>query len=191
MTDGMPEWKPQQSLPEWIAGRIGTLLDHYFQPNDPTQVTKAQMMDWIRVLRDMPQQAISASCDGYLRDQPRRRPTPGDIYNRCNTWLYAKGHVQRPRLGPLPAANALPPPERNDEDRKRAVEILARAGFTAERKRMVDRNPTARTVEDLPQEAKRPMHWSETAAPDDIRWEQLRKSRAASLIPPISKKEAS
>lgn len=186
MSDGTHEWKPQPSSPEWIAGRIGTLLDHYFQPNDPSQVTKAQMMDWIKVLRGLPQQAISASCDGYLRDQPRRRPTPGEIYNRANSWLYATGKVQRPRIGA-----ALPKPERAPPDKQRAAEILERAGFTPDHFRAVQKSPMARDRSELTDEGpKRTPHWTETAAPDDPRLKALAEARAQNKLMTQARRDA-
>jgi hypothetical protein len=182
MTNGPPEWMPQPSSPEWIAGRIGTLLDHYFQPDDPAEVSRAQMMDWIRILSTVPQQAISASCEDYLRDQPRKRPTPGEIYNRSNAWLLSKGYAKRPRLGPVD--RALPPPERTDADRERAGEILDRAGFTAKRFRAVSARPLAGNAAELDEVTgpRRVPHWTETVAPEDPRFAELRASRAQNKL---------
>lgn len=91
----------QQS--EWVAGRIQTLLSHYYQPDNPADVTMEALTDWVAMLSGMTQAAISHACDSYLRDQPRRRPTPGDIYAR------AKAHDEQTRRkaaagGPLSAA---------------------------------------------------------------------------------------
>ena len=70
--------------PQWIAGRALTLLSHYYQPDTPAEVTEAAIGDWVRALEGQTQDAIERACRGYLRDQPRRRPTPGDIRSRCN-----------------------------------------------------------------------------------------------------------
>ena len=35
--------------------------------------------DWVEILAGMPQQALQQACVQYLRDEPRRRPTPGAI----------------------------------------------------------------------------------------------------------------
>lgn len=85
MNDGTPVSLPQNASPQWIASRIGTLLDHYYQPGQTPEATEAAMVDWIRLLSGLPKSSISAACDGYLRDQPRRRPTPGDIANRAKS----------------------------------------------------------------------------------------------------------
>lgn len=39
-------------------------------------------MDWIKALSCFSQQQISAACDQYIRDEPKRRPTPADIRER-------------------------------------------------------------------------------------------------------------
>ena len=64
---------------EWIAGRVMTLLSHYFQPDNPAEVQEAAIDDWIETLAPFSQIAIELACKKYIRDQPRRRPTPGDI----------------------------------------------------------------------------------------------------------------
>ena len=63
-----------------------------------------------------------------------------------------------------------------------AAEIMESAGFNAKRLNAVRSAPMARTMGEAEQrmEAARVPHWSETAAPDDPRWEILRKSRIAS-----------
>lgn len=69
----------------WIAGRVQVLLSHYFQPDNPADVTEMALHDWVRALMPFSQRSIERACDGYLRDQPRRRPTPGDIRARAGT----------------------------------------------------------------------------------------------------------
>lgn len=97
---------PQRCAPQsgssanaaWIAGRIETLLSHYFQPDQPLAVTEAAMTDWLSALDGMPRPAIEHACSGYLRDQPRRRPTPGDIRQRAGSWRPASGGNSRDGL---------------------------------------------------------------------------------------------
>lgn len=64
---------------EWLAGRIKVLLSHYFQPDNPQDVQEAAIDDWIEALSPFSQPAIDNACRRYLHNQPRRRPTPGDI----------------------------------------------------------------------------------------------------------------
>ena len=63
----------------WIAGRVQVLLSHYFQPDNPQDVQEAALGDWIEALAEFDQSAIDRACAAYIRSQPRRRPTPGDI----------------------------------------------------------------------------------------------------------------
>lgn len=66
----------------WISGRIETLLSHYFQPDNPAEVVEAALDDWIEALAPFSREAIDAACRRYIIDQPRRRPTPGDIRSK-------------------------------------------------------------------------------------------------------------
>lgn len=62
-----------------------TLLSHYFQPDNPADVQDAALLDWVRELDGCSQPAIDAACRSYLREEPRRRPTPGDILARSQS----------------------------------------------------------------------------------------------------------
>ena len=83
MDQNVPSVLPPCATKEWIAGRVEVLLSHYFQPDNPVDVQDAAIADWIRALDGFSQQAISRACDSYIRDQPRRRPSPGDILARA------------------------------------------------------------------------------------------------------------
>lgn len=50
------------------------------------EVQEAALGDWVEVLARFSRQSIESACGSYLRDQPRRRPTPGDILRRCNAY---------------------------------------------------------------------------------------------------------
>ena len=67
----------------WIAGRVLTLLKHYYSPETSPELQDAMIDDWVEMLTPFSQAAIERACHGYMRDQPRRRPTPGDIRSRC------------------------------------------------------------------------------------------------------------
>jgi len=58
-------------------------LSHYFQPDTPQAIEDAALKDWAKLLGRFPEAAIRDACESYLRDQPRRRPTPGDIVRRA------------------------------------------------------------------------------------------------------------
>lgn len=65
--------------PKWIAGRIETLLSHYFRPATDERIEEAAMIDWIEALSGFSQDQIGSACSQYLRQEPKRRPTPADI----------------------------------------------------------------------------------------------------------------
>lgn len=65
---------------DWIGGRIITLLSHYWREDDPVELTAAIGADWADVLEGLPQKYIQLACIQYQRDEPRRKPTPGAIY---------------------------------------------------------------------------------------------------------------
>lgn len=67
------------ALPKWIAGRIETLLSHYFRPVTDERIEEAAMIDWIKALSGFSQEQIASACDQYLRQEPKRRPVPADI----------------------------------------------------------------------------------------------------------------
>lgn len=64
---------------EWISGRIATLMVHYFVADMPVALAGAVLHDWVDILGDLPQHAIAEACRKWLRLEPRKRPTPGDI----------------------------------------------------------------------------------------------------------------
>jgi len=69
---------------------VKTLLSHYFQPSEANDLRDAALKDWVSDLLPFSQQAIRNACDSYRRDQPRRRPTPGDIRQRCVAYSDAR-----------------------------------------------------------------------------------------------------
>jgi hypothetical protein len=56
---------------------------HYFQPETPSELAEAAIDDWIEALLPYSQQNIQDACRAHLWDEPRRRPTPGDIRARA------------------------------------------------------------------------------------------------------------
>ena len=116
-----PSLRDQPDHRQWIAGRIYTLLSHYWREDDPDALTTAIASDWVEVLAGMPQRAIQTACLQYLRDEPRRKPTPGAILA-----LARDATPSPPRL--VVAYTALPPqPERISGER--ANEIMGELGF--------------------------------------------------------------
>lgn len=57
-----------------------TLLSHYWREDDPSEMDAALARDWCDILEGMTQDATHRACQAYLRSEPRRKPTPGAIY---------------------------------------------------------------------------------------------------------------
>lgn len=64
----------------WIKGRAAMLLAHYWREGDDPSLIGALGKDWADVLEDLPQDLIQRACVRYLREEPRRRPSPAAIY---------------------------------------------------------------------------------------------------------------
>lgn len=163
---------------EWIAGRVQTLLSHYFSPELSPEVREAAIDDWIKALVDQGRDDIEDACQTYLRDQPRCRPTPGDIRQRALSRAGAR--LKNRRM-------ALPPPEEPKPapvSAEQAERICQMAGFTPKAIEALRRAPMARTLEEAmaPRLSTRRPHWTETVAPDSPEMEALRKARAANRL---------
>ena len=109
---------------EWIAGRILTLLSHYWREDDPSAMDEAIARDWADILEGMPQDAIAKACRRYLTDEPRRKPTPGAIY------ALAREYMPRPVIVHRAPE---PEPERQKVTPERAAEIMAEVGYRPQR----------------------------------------------------------
>lgn len=110
---------------QWILGRVATLLSHYWREDDPSELTEAIARDWADILEGMPQDAIHAACLRYMRDEPRRKPTPGAIY------ALARDAIPKPRI-----IHRAPPPVEDATPRctaEQAAQIMEKAGFRAKR----------------------------------------------------------
>lgn len=121
----MPSLQVREARAEhrtWIGGRALTLLNHYWREDDPAEMTGAIGADWADVLEGLPQDAIQKACIKYQRDEPRRKPTPGAIYQIARELM--------PRPVAVPSA---PAPEAPREPRcapEVAQAICEAAGYT-------------------------------------------------------------
>lgn len=79
-SESTPSLQERADHREWIGGRVVTLLSHYWRDDDPIELTAAIGRDWADVLEGLPQDAIQKACIRYQREEPRRKPTPGAIY---------------------------------------------------------------------------------------------------------------
>lgn len=106
----------------WIKGRAATLLAHYWRDDEDPAMLAAIGKDWADVLEGIPQEYIQRACIQYQRDEPRKKPTPGAVYQ------IAVALMPKPRL-----AAAQPEPERTPATKEQAAAILAAAGFKVNR----------------------------------------------------------
>ena len=102
MSASWPSLRGHQQHREWIAGRIATLLSHYWRDDDPMELLTAMAADWVEVLAGMPQAAVQQACVQYLRNEPRRRPTPGSILELARLAMPAPAIVRAFAAGPGP-----------------------------------------------------------------------------------------
>ena len=166
-----PASKPPAALPnghapadpDWLAGAVLTLLNHYWREEDDPAVLEAMLRDRIAVLRGLPQSALEHARITYMRDQPRRRPTPGDLYARAVAAL-PKAPCQPEHLA-LPA----PDPDRQPVDPDAAAAILARAGFTPDRFASARDNPLLGADRHLPVEDRERLEAERAARAERIR----------------------
>lgn len=119
----VPSLRERAEHREWIGGRALTLLSHYWRDDDPVELTAAIGADWADVLEGIPQEYIQRACIQYQRDEPRRKPTPGAIYDIAR------------RMIPKPVVVPDPEPERTEPrvSAEAANEIMRKAGFLPKR----------------------------------------------------------
>jgi hypothetical protein len=110
----------------WIKGRAATLLSHYWREDDDPALLAAIGKDWADVLEGIPQEYIQRACIQYQRDEPRRKPTPGAIYEIARALMPKPKSVAPDFFTPM-----RPPEERCSPEA--AAEIMARAGFKVRR----------------------------------------------------------
>lgn len=108
----------------WIAGRVVTLLSHYWRDDDDDSLTAAIASDWADVLEGIPQEYIRKACLRYAREEPRRKPTPGAIYQM------AREAMPRPKLV---HRQPVPEPVRERVDAATAQAIVEAAGYAPKR----------------------------------------------------------
>ena len=118
----------------WIKGRALTLLSHYWREDDDPALLAAIGKDWADVLEGIPQEYVQRACVQYQRDEPRRKPTPGAIYQIARALMPRPEIVMR-QPSVMIEAPPLTQAQREEADRKlaerkaRADEIMRQAGF--------------------------------------------------------------
>ena len=104
-----------------IASEVRVVLSAYFQPHEDDAIKAAQLAWWCDELEDWTQEQVVWGLRKWNREEPRKRPTPGDILSILKA---QRGKTEAAKMDPLP-----PTPERKPVSEEAAAEILAKAGF--------------------------------------------------------------
>jgi hypothetical protein len=104
-----------------IAFEVRTVLSAYFQPHEAEEIRAAQLAWWCDELQDWTQEQVVWGLRRWNRDNPRARPTPGDVVRIMKEARGRKVAAQLPKQDPEPKRE-YPTPER-------AAEIMREVGF--------------------------------------------------------------
>lgn len=112
-------------------------------------------------------------------------PSWAELSDLCDSMVSERKHMLsavRRLERPAPSAPQPGPVADREAMKAAADEVMKSFGFGQDRTQTVNGAPMARTMQEAEERkiSARVPHWSETAAPDDPRWEMLRKSRIAS-----------
>lgn len=160
------------------------MLSAYYEPDVDPQTRAELRQEFVVALAHVPEWAMQRAFDKWVKTASRR-PSPGEIVILAEREL-------KPITDEL--ASRAAEKMREDEERaaakknrvtpEAAARIMDEAGMTPERLTALKRFPMAGSVAEAQAKSaawdKPTPHWSETATPDDPRWEMLRKSRIAS-----------
>lgn len=110
-----------------IAFEVRVMLHAYYEPNESDEV-KSGMLAWFcDELQDWTLEQVVWSLRHWNRENPRRRPTPGDVLSILKL---QRGKAEAAKMASLPR----PAPEpREPVTPERATEILAQVGFRPRR----------------------------------------------------------
>ena len=95
-------------------------MSAYFQPQESAAVRAAQLAWWADELEDWSHEQVVWALRKWNREEPRNRPTPGDIVALLKA---ERGRRWAAGLAPRPE------PARKPVTAERAAEILAKAGL--------------------------------------------------------------
>jgi hypothetical protein len=121
-----------------IASEVKVVLSAYFQPHEAEEIKAAQLAWWCDELEDWTHEQVVWGLRKWNRDNPRLRPTPGDIV--------AVLKLARGRKLVAQSRQAEPERPRHDEEhRQEMIRRMAETGnetLAAMRERMEERKTT-------------------------------------------------
>jgi hypothetical protein len=100
---------------------VKIVLSAYFKPSEDAAIIAGQIAWWCDELEDWTQEQIVWALRHWNRENPRLRPTPGDIVSICKKARGRKIAAQLPKQKPEPERKAI--------DADTAARIMAEAGF--------------------------------------------------------------
>jgi hypothetical protein len=168
---------------ERLLRGIRDLLGIYWQPTDAPEERARQGLLFVRDLAEFSDDVVGWAVSEWRRTMDRR-PSIASLRQlamrrRHGLTIEAKRRNEPvASAGPSAVYEQLTDAER-DERRAAISGILQQAGYQHRRTGWV--SPGLIAEERAAVEAK-PRHWSETAAPDDPRWAELRRARAANAL---------
>ena len=87
---------------EKIAFNVKVILSAYFQPHEAEEIRAAQLAWWCDELQDWTQEQVVWALRKWNRDNPRARPTPGDIVSIMKEARGRRIAAQLPKPSPDP-----------------------------------------------------------------------------------------
>ena len=106
-----------------IASEVRVVLSAYFQPSEASEIRAAQLAWWCDELQDWTREQVVWGLRQWNRDNPRARPTPGDILALMKTMRGKKEAEKLKAIAPPPE------PERKPMTAEKAAAIMAEVGF--------------------------------------------------------------
>ena len=120
----------QQQLSEHrakIASEVKIVLSAYFQPHESDAIKAGQLAWWCDELQDWTHEQVVYGLRHWNRENPRTRPTPGDIVKLLKA-LRGKKEAQR-----MQSVKPAPEPPKERATPEQVAAILAEAGFAPKR----------------------------------------------------------
>jgi hypothetical protein len=107
-----------------IASEVRVVLSAYFQPHEAEDIKAAQLAWWCDDLQDWTREQVVYALRKWNRDNPRLRPTPGDILSILIT-TRGKREAERAKAASPPQEQARPDVVLTDDQRAERAAVLA------------------------------------------------------------------
>lgn len=114
---------------EWLRGRIGTLLAQYFVSPLPPEMVRAISEDWLAVLGEPPEWAVTNACRWWIgpnNPERKRKPQAGDIAARVRFEL-GPVSMAEVKVAAFKESEARPECARTEAETQRMAEAGQRA----------------------------------------------------------------